>query len=116
MLYKVLIDMRSEVEELKRVMGDLLQNGGAGASEPTRTQAAHVVNSGQVLGLPEASDTNNHSPVGETVEEVLSLQDSERELIRKALEKHNKRRKYAALELGISERTLYRKIKEYDLK
>jgi transcriptional regulator with PAS, ATPase and Fis domain len=50
------------------------------------------------------------------VEEVLSLQDSERELIRKALVKHGNRRKNAASELGISERTLYRKIKEYDLK
>jgi transcriptional regulator with PAS, ATPase and Fis domain len=44
------------------------------------------------------------------------LQDSERELIRKALVKHGNRRKNAASELGISERTLYRKIKEYDLK
>jgi transcriptional regulator with PAS, ATPase and Fis domain len=52
----------------------------------------------------------------EEVEEVLSLQDSEKELIRKALSKHRNRRKYAALELGISERTLYRKIKEYGLK
>ena len=49
-------------------------------------------------------------------EAVLSLQDSERELIRRALEKHRNKRKYAAEELGISERTLYRKIKEYDLK
>jgi len=52
----------------------------------------------------------------EEVEEVLSLQDSEKELIRRALQKHRNRRKYAALELGISERTLYRKIKEYGLK
>ena len=51
----------------------------------------------------------------EAYEEVLSLQDSERDLIRKALEKHRNRRKYAARELGISERTLYRKIKEYGL-
>jgi transcriptional regulator with PAS, ATPase and Fis domain len=52
----------------------------------------------------------------EEVEEVLSLQDSEKELIRRALSKHRNKRKYAALELGISERTLYRKIKEYGLK
>ena len=52
----------------------------------------------------------------EEIEEVLSLQDTEKELIRKALEKHNNRRKNAAEELGISERTLYRKIKEYGLK
>jgi DNA-binding NtrC family response regulator len=52
----------------------------------------------------------------EEVEEVLSLQDSEKELIRRALVKHGNRRKHAAFELGISERTLYRKIKEYGLK
>ena len=52
----------------------------------------------------------------EEFEEVLSLQDSEKELIRRALLKHGNRRKHAAFELGISERTLYRKIKEYGLK
>ena len=49
------------------------------------------------------------------MEENLSLQDNEKDLIQKALKKHSGRRKEAALELGISERTLYRKIKEYDL-
>jgi transcriptional regulator with PAS, ATPase and Fis domain len=51
----------------------------------------------------------------EEVEESLSLEDREKELIQKALEKHRGKRKYAAGELGISERTLYRKIKEYNL-
>jgi transcriptional regulator with PAS, ATPase and Fis domain len=50
------------------------------------------------------------------VEERLSLQDTERDLIRKALKKHHNKRKHAATELGISERTLYRKIKEYNIK
>ena len=49
------------------------------------------------------------------VEESLSLEDTEKELIKKALQKHKGKRKYAASELGISERTLYRKIKEYHL-
>jgi transcriptional regulator with PAS, ATPase and Fis domain len=49
------------------------------------------------------------------VEETLSLEDKEVEMIRKALKKHRNKRKYAAQELGISERTLYRKIKEYRL-
>ena len=53
--------------------------------------------------------------VHEEVEESLSLEDREKELINKALEKHRGKRKYAAAELGISERTLYRKIKEYNL-
>ena len=51
----------------------------------------------------------------EEVEESLSLEDREKELIKKALEKHKGKRKYASEELGISERTLYRKIKEYNL-
>ena len=51
----------------------------------------------------------------EEVEESLSLEAREVELIKKALDKHNGKRKYAARELGISERTLYRKIKEYDI-
>jgi transcriptional regulator with PAS, ATPase and Fis domain len=51
----------------------------------------------------------------EEIEESLSLGNQEKELIKKALEKHRGKRKYAALELGISERTLYRKIKEYDI-
>jgi transcriptional regulator with PAS, ATPase and Fis domain len=51
----------------------------------------------------------------EIVEESLSLEEKEKELIRKALDKHNGKRKYAALDLGISERTLYRKIKEYNI-
>jgi len=52
----------------------------------------------------------------EEVEESLSLQDREVELIKKALQKHRNKRKYAARELGISERTLYRKIKEFNIK
>jgi transcriptional regulator with PAS, ATPase and Fis domain len=60
---------------------------------------------------------NEHTDyeVHEEVEESLSLEDREKELIQKALEKHRGKRKYAAAELGISERTLYRKIKEYNL-
>jgi transcriptional regulator with PAS, ATPase and Fis domain len=52
----------------------------------------------------------------EIIEESLSLQDKEKEMIQKALDKHNGKRKAAAKELGISERTLYRKIKEYNIK
>jgi transcriptional regulator with PAS, ATPase and Fis domain len=53
--------------------------------------------------------------IHEEVEESLSLEEREKELIHKALEKHRGKRKHAATELGISERTLYRKIKEYNL-
>ena len=54
-------------------------------------------------------------PVDAAVSESLSLEDKEVEMIKKALKKHNGRRKRAAAELGISERTLYRKIKQYDM-
>ena len=64
--------------------------------------------------LMHAADT--FDGFGWNTDAILSLQDSERELIRRALEKHRNKRKHAAEELGISERTLYRKIKEYDLK
>jgi transcriptional regulator with PAS, ATPase and Fis domain len=59
-------------------------------------------------------NTDYHQP-SEIIEESLSLEDQEIELIKKALEKYRGKRKYAAKELGISERTLYRKIKEYNL-
>ncbi|MNR15400.1 DNA-binding transcriptional regulator DhaR [compost metagenome] len=62
----------------------------------------------------EEPDTEDYE-LHEEVQESLSLEDRERELIQKALDKHRGRRKYAAEELGISERTLYRKIKEYDI-
>ena len=64
----------------------------------------------------ESHHKNNIQDTEEFVEESLSLEDNEIELIIKALDKHNGKRKYAAQELGISERTLYRKIKEYDIK
>ena len=60
-------------------------------------------------------DEENILDTEEIVEESLSLEAKEIELIIKALEKHNGKRKYAAQDLGISERTLYRKIKEYDI-
>jgi DNA-binding NtrC family response regulator len=61
-------------------------------------------------------DKNNIQDTEEVIEESLSLEDKEIELIKKALEKYNGKRKYAAEELGISERTLYRKIKEHNIK
>ena len=64
-----------------------------------------------IVNKPESETFEMH----EVYEESLSLEDREKELIQKALEKHRGKRKYAAAELGISERTLYRKIKEYNL-
>jgi DNA-binding NtrC family response regulator len=64
---------------------------------------------------PNQKPNEDSFEVHEEVEESLSLEDTEREMIKKALTKHKGKRKYAASELGISERTLYRKIKEYNL-
>jgi len=80
---------------------------------PNRTLPASKPNEDKnhQFAHPAEDDFETH----EEVEESLSLEDREKELIKKALEKHRGKRKYAAEELGISERTLYRKIKEYDL-
>ncbi|MDG2210169.1 MAG: sigma-54 dependent transcriptional regulator [Flavobacteriales bacterium] len=138
-LYKVLFDMRQEMHDLKKLVMHLMEKGGS-ITEEDAPLVDRVFNKSptSTKGLPLGrSEEDEHSPrnfiepskrqggegfeemvpeLTDEVEEVLSLQDSERELIRKALVKHGNRRKNAASELGISERTLYRKIKEYDLK
>ena len=68
------------------------------------------------MTYPSHRDDEAIEDTEEFVEESLSLEDKEKELIEKALEKHGGRRKNAAHELGISERTLYRKLKEYAIK
>lgn len=125
-LYKVLFDMKHDINDLKKLVVDLLQNGtenlelqGENAQiikklyrdiEPVSEQDMQVQ-------LHTESETFEHIEAHEeVVEESLSLEEKEKELITKALEKYRNKRKYAAKELGISERTLYRKIKEYDLK
>lgn len=106
-LYQVLFDMKKDVNELKKLVHDIM--GGKMqmpvSEEATYTRPIHSVHSVQPT-IQDAEDV---------VEETFSLEDVEKEMIRKALEKHNGRRKNAAADLKISERTLYRKIKEYDL-
>lgn len=130
MLYKVLFEMKSELDDLKNVVLGIVQKGGVSAEEaayvkrvleadtPQDFEQNRDVNSSDfpvVLSKkPDYSDQTNLSEPIE-IEPSLSLIDSEKELIKKALEKHRNKRKLAAAELGISERTLYRKIKEYDL-
>lgn len=107
-LYQVLFDMKKDVNELKKLVHDIM--GGniqmPVSEETTFTHPIHTVH------------TVNSSPIQEAEaveEESLSLEEVEKGMIRKALERHNGRRKNAAADLKISERTLYRKIKEYNL-
>ena len=83
--------------------------------EDTETQAFHKQQDKAVVKYENATEDPNIQDTEEYVEESLSLVDKEIELIKKALEKHGGKRKSAAENLGISERTLYRKIKEYHI-
>jgi DNA-binding NtrC family response regulator len=123
-LYKLFFDMKKDVTELKRMFLEVLQNPNLVAQNP------NLMNQLQELKNPELIQPLNQpvrQPVQpvlmhndgihehEEVEESLNIMDKEKELIIKALKKHRGKRKDAALDLGISERTLYRKLKEYDI-
>ncbi|RXQ87835.1 sigma-54-dependent Fis family transcriptional regulator [Ancylomarina salipaludis] len=127
-LYQVLFDMKKDMTDLKKLVFDLMQkDGDANDLEQKNAMLIRKLYEDQEVDVVQhksyASAKVNVSHVDEPdiqdteefVEESLSLVDKEMELIRKALEKHNGKRKYAAQDLGISERTLYRKIKEYDI-
>lgn len=125
-LYKVLFDMKRDMTDLKKLVLDLMENKESpisGAHEQIIQKLYKNEEGNFVSDEPVAKhihikpgDKENIQDTEEFVEESLSLEDKEIELIKKALDKHKGKRKYAALELGISERTLYRKIKEYDIK
>ncbi len=141
-LYKLLFDMKTDLNDLKSLIFQLIKSndlrvpdmaqlsmlnhsaandGGRGyrdmSSSPVASPASinldRDVSASRpiILNQPDQADYNNT----EVVEDNLSLEDMEREMISKALKKYRGRRKDAAIELGISERTLYRKIKEYNL-
>jgi DNA-binding NtrC family response regulator len=125
--YKVLFDLRKDLSDLKGVVFDMLQGNGdrsqlIQSTMPTsESQLAHTygMNSMQP-GVTNANGIAASAPVIEipvspSISESLSIEEKEIELIKKALEKYDGRRKKAANELGISERTLYRKIKQYNL-
>lgn len=133
LMYKFLFDMKKDLTELKKLVVDIIGQGNdvqlnsdqvAMVSRlyedvntgTTFTQARILPPSQEVPITPvhaEAEDDDFSTHI--EIEESLSLEDREKELILKALEKHRGKRKYAAAELGISERTLYRKIKEFNL-
>lgn len=126
-LYKLFFDMKKDVNELKKMFYDLLQNPGMAQHIPmfngvennitdlkqnSNTNYPNTVNTNQPVILNQHNNDIQHL---EAVEESLSIIDKEKELIIKALKKHRGKRKDASADLGISERTLYRKLKEYDI-
>lgn len=124
--YKALFDMKKEINDLKQVVAELVHNrGDVRDTEKAYQQlqlSSEINEDGNFSAFPVSVNQSNpndeHDDFHEStevVEESLSLADREKEFIIKALEKHRGRRKNAAKELGISERTLYRKIKEYDI-
>ncbi len=136
LLYKVLFDMRKDITELKQTIKHLQQETGAAPHVPSASNVSDTerdlrlllpaTDQDAIISRAEHYDMPKDIPVyesdiedsaeAEVIEESLSIQKKEKDLILKALEKHNGKRKYAAEDLGISERTLYRKIKEYNIK
>jgi len=124
-MYKILFDMRNDINDLKKLTLDLMKNGSVEELEEENHDLLQKIYGDQklkdhdieVLNIPQNSSKEKDYDFIETIEEdeSLSLQDKEIEMIKKSLEKNNNKRKLAAKELGISERTLYRKIKQYDL-
>lgn len=130
-LYKLFFDMKKDVTELKKMFVEILQNPGMAMQQNQalinelknkdilastglipHSQPAQAPTGMQPVMIHHEDDIHHH----EEVEESLNIMDKEKELIIKALKKHKGKRKDAATDLGISERTLYRKLKEYDIK
>ena len=125
-LYKILFDMKRDLNELKKLTSNLKKSNSTESEKIDDIQSLLPRKFNEMENSNDENDSllddnfehkNDKYSFAEeiTEEETLSLQDKELELIIKALERNNGRRKAAAKELGISERTLYRKIKQYDL-
>ena len=124
-MYKILFDMRNDINDLKKLTLDLLNSENIEEVQQENHQLIEKIYGNketkssniEVLNIPQKVVGDKNYDFIETIEEdeSLSLQDKEIEMIKRSLEKNNNKRKLAASELGISERTLYRKIKQYDL-
>ena len=139
-LYKVLFDMKKDMNDLKKLVLESYQNGGINSSIMQKHQGLFEdIDSGIIskeaaetpspYAMPLVIDSKKSTASAEedyeedVIEDIvheeddssLSLERKEKEMILKALRKHNNKRKYAAGDLGISERTLYRKIKQYEI-
>ena len=129
LLYKVLFDMKRDLSELKKLVVDIIQHEGSLPETFTGDNERYLQQIYSEVNHPMGNETSIihtiqkpgaqpvvQQPINLPVEESLSLEDREIELINKALDKSKGKRKNAAKELGISERTLYRKINEYNIK
>ncbi len=119
LLYKVLFDMKKDIHELKKVVSGIsndevspdIQQHDSMLVDPMEEMRESI----EIHHASEVSRFEEPIHPSEVVEEPLSLQEKEIDMIKKALQRHNGKRKNAAQELGISERTLYRKIKEFNI-
>lgn len=129
-LYKLFFDMKKDVNDLKKMFFDILQNPSMAQHIPmfNNNNNNADINLADIKNAAVPGNNYSQSPLPvfinqngneihhhEHVEESLSIMDKEKELIIKALKKHKGKRKDASSDLGISERTLYRKLKEYDI-
>ena len=145
-MYKILFDMRNDINDLKSLTSELIKNRGTAEFSHQEKNLINRIYTGEAQAAPTQTtapnsllyfeNTDAHQPQNPTIitnhvpqefddiedieleitkPESLSLQNNEKDLIVKALEKHKGRRNKAANELGISQRTLYRKIKQYNL-
>jgi transcriptional regulator with PAS, ATPase and Fis domain len=128
-LYKILFDMKGDMNDLKKLVFDLIRHGEMDGTfhetnsrviknlfrEANREENDRGDNETPSVDFSPLQNRNDIQDTEEIIEESLSLADKEVEMIKKALEKYDGKRKMAANELGISERTLYRKIKEYGI-
>ena len=121
LLYKILFDMRRDINELKHVVAELNSDNKLGDGINTAKNIIQHPEQPYLMVAPQHYDidsvyTDDESvAVSEVSEEPLALKTQEKELIEKVLQRHHGKRKSAADELGISERTLYRKIKDYNI-
>jgi len=129
-LYKILFDMKKDVAELKRTISSIMRNDEVSLSHEDEKASTEMLSKvydydsfmvkpthGEVQLHSLADKDSYNGPIAESevVEENLSLEQKEIQMIRQALKRHHGKRKAAATDLGISERTLYRKIKEYEI-
>tara|TARA_R110001583_G_scaffold62101_2_gene183018 strand:- start:3133 stop:4374 length:1242 start_codon:yes stop_codon:yes gene_type:complete len=129
-MYKILFDMRNDINDLKKLTLDLMKSENTGKVEEENKKLIQKIykeekdslnfqeeNRVEVVRINDKYNDDNDYEFTETIDadESLSIQEKEIELIKKSLDRNNGKRKLAAKELGISERTLYRKIKQYDL-